>query len=386
MLTRQELLRDLLKAYKDATRHKRSRRDVLAFDFAREDNLVELCDELLSRTYQPRPSTCFIIHDPKMREVFAADFRDRIVHHLFYNYVHTLYERTFVADSYSCIEGRGTHYGIRRLRHHIRSVSAGYSRPCYVLKIDIRGYFMHIDRQRLLHLCQDTLRRMRTHRADESGRTWGEVIDYDFVTYLLRAIINSDPTTNCIRLGQLADWATLPQDKSLFCSAPHCGLPIGNLSSQLFSNVYMNAFDQYVKRKLRCKHYGRYVDDAYIVGENAAKLKRLVPPIKDFLAHELRLTVNSDKLCVQDAYQGVDFLGAYVRPFRTYIDNRSLRRMVRHAVQTRRQCRGKLQASVNSYLGVLSHYDSYRLRRTLFGHRLQLNAVGNFSPLWLKFY
>lgn len=120
-MTKQELLTDIIRAYKDARLHKRNMCYQLEFEYNLEANLHKLCDELWARTYKPRPSTCFIIHDPKMREVFAADFRDRIVHHLFYNYTYKTYERTFIADSYSCIKDRGTHYGIGRLRHHILS-------------------------------------------------------------------------------------------------------------------------------------------------------------------------------------------------------------------------------------------------------------------------
>ena len=125
-LTREQLLADLRQAYYDARRHKRHKPYQLRFEARLEQNLNALCDELYSRTYKPLPSSCFIITDPKKREVFAADFRDRIVHHLYYNYTHEMYERTFVHDSYSCIKGRGTHFGIRRLEKHILQESEGY--------------------------------------------------------------------------------------------------------------------------------------------------------------------------------------------------------------------------------------------------------------------
>ncbi len=136
-LTRESLLADLRQAYFDARRHKRHKPYQKRFEANWESNLEVLCDELFTRSYFPKPSTCFIITDPKKREVFAADFRDRIVHHLYYNYTHTLYERTFIADSYSCIKGRGTHYGIERLQQHIRQESQGYSVPCYAMSISM---------------------------------------------------------------------------------------------------------------------------------------------------------------------------------------------------------------------------------------------------------
>ena len=211
----------------------------LKFEFNLEENLIDLRDELISGTYKPYPSNCFIIHDPKMREVFAAHFRDRIVHHLFYNYTYKVFEKTFIYDSYSCIKNRCTHFGIERLKHHILSVSKGYTKPCYVLKIDIKGYFMNINRKILLELSRKTLLKNKTQ------------YDYEFVDYLLEMIINSNPMDNCNVWGELSDWNNLPKDKSLFYAKENCGLPIGNLSSQLFSNVYMNVFDQYIKRKLK---------------------------------------------------------------------------------------------------------------------------------------
>lgn len=302
---------------------------------------MNLRDELYAGTYRPGPSSCFIIHDPKMREVFAAEFRDRIVHHLFYNYTHRIFERTFIYDSYSCIEGRGTHFGIDRLRHHIVSESAGYTRPCYVLKIDISGYFMSIDRKILLQLCREILLKKKS-----------ELADYEFTDYLLETIVCANPVENCRLIGKWDEWKNLPQEKSLFFSSSDCGLPIGNLSSQLFSNVYLNKLDQYVKRELRCKHYGRYVDDAYIVSADRMYLKSLVPLISDFLRNQLKLKIHPHKTKIYNSEYGVDFLGAYIKPFRTYVASSSLRRMKKR-LSKMNQKTDNIMCSVNSYLGTV---------------------------------
>lgn len=153
-LTKEQLYRDLHAAYIEARRHKRSRDYQQQFEKDMYWQLKYLCDELYERRYAPKPATCFTICDPKKREIVAAEFRDRIVHHLYYSYTHRLFERTFIEDTYSCIEGRGTHYGVKRLQQHIREESRNYTRPCYVLKMDIRGYFMGIERRRLLGLLQ----------------------------------------------------------------------------------------------------------------------------------------------------------------------------------------------------------------------------------------
>ncbi len=376
---------DLYRAYKDARRHKRGRDYQLRFEYHLEDNLVALRDALYARSYHPLPATCFVVHDPKLREVFAAAFRDRIVHHLFYNYTHVLFERTFIADSYSCIKGRGIHYGISRLRQHLRSVSAGYSAPAYVLHIDIRGYFMHIDRAILLALCRDTLAKMRRRLSPDKTRRWGEIIDYSFVDYLLATIINSDPLLSCRRLGDEHDWDCLPADKSIFFSGEGCGLPIGNLTSQLFSNVYFNPFDHFMKRQLHCRHYGRYVDDFYVVANDRAWLRALVPPIRAFLQTNLHLDLNERKLTISDVHHGVTFLGAHLLPFRTYISSRTLRRIRNKVMHLSPSAPLKIESKVNSFLGALSHFKTFRLRRVLFGYSSRLHTIGRFSPDWRRY-
>ena len=157
----------------------------------------------------------------------------------------------FIRDSYSCIPGRGTHDGILRLEESIRRMSCNYSRPCFVLKLDVEGYFMHIDRERLLEICLGALEPFR------------ERLDFPLVKFLLEVIIRDDPTENCRRHGSPDDWKGLPESKSLFRSPSGCGLPIGNLTSQLFSNIYMDGFDKYMVSLVGEGRYGRYVDDAF---------------------------------------------------------------------------------------------------------------------------
>ena len=391
-LTKSRLYADLHRAYLDARRHKRGRGYQQRFERDMYWELQRLCDELYERRYRPEPSTCFIIEDPKKREVFAAEFRDRIVHHLYYNYTHELYERTFTADAYSCIKRRGTHYGIHRLEHHIRSESRNYTRPCYVMKMDLRGYFMNIDRRRLLVICRGTLERMRRHRVgSHAPQVWDEVLDFDFLHYLTEAIVLLDPLEECRRIGWPAAWAGLPESKSLFCSPEGCGLPIGNLTSQLFSNVYLNVLDQWMKREMGCRHYGRYVDDFYVVSSDRQWLRTLLPRVREFLLRELGLTLHEGKTQLRDVRHGVEYLGAYLKPWRMYVGSGCLRRMRRHIAVLGREVQGlpprraaqRVRCAVNSYLGVLSHYASYNLRRDLF-LRSPLTAFahryGSYAP------
>ena len=361
-LSREQLLADLYQAYYDARRHKRNKPYQLRFESHLDDNLNALCDELYSRTYKPYPSTCFIITDPKKREVFAADFRDRIVHHLYYNYTHELYERTFIYDSYSCIRKRGTHFGIRRLEQHIRQESQHYTVPCYVLKMDISGYFMHINRQRLLELCFETLERMSVHRVlKHLPKTWQKVLDMDFVRYLTREIVLLNPIEDCRLHGKEEEWADLPKSKSLFHSPAGCGLPIGNLTSQLFSNVYLNVLDQYVKRELGCRHYGRYVDDFYVVSADKEYLLEISERVKEMLQVRLHLEINDGKTKVLSVWHGVDFLGAYVKPYRQYASRQMVMRMREKLKYMPWKDIEKVQASLQSYEGLLSHGRNYNL-------------------------
>ena len=378
-LTRKALILDLHAAFQLVKRHKGTKPYVQHFERKLMQNIEKLADDLLSRTYLPEPSTVFIVERPKKREVFAAQFRDRVVHHLYYNYTHELFERTFIADSYSCIEGRGTHYGIERLKQQMRQESMNWQRECYVMRMDKRGYFMNIDRHILLDIVLRTLDKMAGHRIARGHKLrWCDWIDIDFVKWLSREIIMLDPKKNCRMVGTVDDWNDLDHSKSLFYTNDECGLPIGNLTSQLLSNVYLNEFDQYCKRILRCKHYGRYVDDSYIVSHDKQWLLSLVPDIRNFLRDRLHLELHMGKLHITKARHGAEFLGGYVKPYTTYISNESLRRMKASIDAMNMNNHEKTWASVCSFLGVLSHYDSFNIRAQLFLNS-ELLKLGTFD-------
>ena len=364
-LTRDALMLDLYAAFICAKRHKAKKPYVLHFERNMKENIESLCDDLWTRRYKPEPSTCFVIQRPKKREVFAAQFRDRIVHHLYYNYTHELFERTFIQDTYSCIPGRGTHYGIERMTQHIRQESHNWQRPCYALKIDIRGYFMHINRRRLLDIATASLTKMADHQAN-GGMKWRDVIDMDFILWLTHEIVLLDPTDGCRRVGNISEWDDVDASKLMANAPADCGMPIGNLTSQLFSNVYMNPFDQMVKRLLHFLHYGRYVDDSATISSERQRLTDAIPVMRDFLKDELCLDMHMGKTQIIDVRYGVEFLGAFIKPYRTYICNRSLSRIRQEAADVRHMGRGQAFRTVNSLLGVMSHYSSYNLRREIF--------------------
>lgn len=378
-LTQDALLLDLYAAFQCAKIHKTRKPYVLRFQKHLKENLVELRDKLWDRSYQPSPSSCFIIERPKKREVFAAQFRDRIVHHLYYNYTHELFERIFIADTYSCIPKRGTHYGIKRLECHIRKESMNYLRKCYIMKLDIRGYFMHINRKKLLETAIDSLDRMRLRKISATANErWEDRIDYDFVKWLTKEIVLLNPNENCIIVGSECDWNGLDPAKSMRNVDKGLGLPIGNLTSQLFSNVYLNLFDQFMKRDMKCKHYGRYVDDAYVVSTNKDWLLSIVPQVQSFLKQELGLELHMGKLNISNVLYGTAFLGAYVKPYRTYASNNCISRMKRNINNMNFYDRDSVYRSVNSFLGVLSHHATFKLRRKMFFTKRFLN-ISNFN-------
>ena len=377
-LTRPQLLYDLYVAFEDAARHKHKMSYVVKFERELAENLNALCDDLLTHRYRALPSKCFVVKYPKQREVFAAMFRDRVVHHLYFRYTHQLFERTFIADSYSCIKGRGTLYGVNRLRQHIRQASLNWQERAYAMSLDIRGYFMHINREKLLRIATDSIKKMATHKVgltDEvpipSGvlltptTTWAEIRDMDFLLWLTEQIVMLDPMENSIIVGDESDWAGIDHAKCMRFAEPGVALPIGNLTSQLFSNVYLNVFDQFIKRVILCHHYGRYVDDSVQIDPDRDWLIQQVPQEREFLADELGLQLHMGKLHIQEIHSGVEFLGSFVKPYRDYVSNKTLERMTKKFQEIDLRNEEKAVRTIDSYLGILSHTASRHIATDL---------------------
>jgi len=366
-----QLLYDLFQAYYDARKNKRNTINALNFEIDYERKLFELYEEIKNRRYEIGPSICFVIFKPVQREVFAADFRDRIVHHLIYNYISPLFERLFIFDSYSCREGKGTSCGIKRVDHFIRSCSQNYSRDCYILKIDIKGYFMSMDRPILYQKIEKALKRFNGTAN----------FDLNLILWLIRKVIFNDPTQNCVIRGRKENWQGLPKTKSLFFARENRGLPIGNLTSQLFGNVYLNDFDHFVKHRLGMKYYGRYVDDIVIAHEDKEYLKSIIPILREYLQNQLSLELHPDKVYLQYFSKGVSFLGTAIKPYRIYIQNRikgNFWRKVQYWNNLLAEKRGLLTkedikqflSSINSYLGIMKHYNTYKLRKKILARNL----------------
>lgn len=360
------LLVNLFQAYYDARKNKRKTVSALSFELEYESNLLKLYEEIREEQYKPGRSICFINYKPVKREIFAANFRDRIVHHLIFNYLNPIVEPGFIKDSYSCRKGKGTHFAIKRMRSFMRSVTHNYQKEAWVLKIDLLAYFMLIDRGKLFKKIEKKLLAFR------------QPIDFDksLLLYLLKEVIFYDPCSNCLIKGQASDWKGLPKSKSLFNAPKGKGFPIGNLTSQLFGNIYLNEFDHFVKEDLGITQYGRYVDDMVLMHEDKEYLKQLLPIIKSYLQEKLDLELHPKKIYLQSCSKGFPYLGTYIKPYSVYIGKRTkgnFYEKIRYWNQFLIDHKGKLNSieinkfisSINSYLGMMKHYNSYRLRKKM---------------------
>ena len=360
MMTPEDLFQfkiNLFEAYYDCRRNKRNTTNALAFEVDFEKGIESLYHEILDRSYRPGRSIVFIVYRPVIREIFAADFRDRVVHHFVINRINPIFERLFIYDSYSCRKNKGTLFGIHRVEKFLRSASANYTKDCYVLKLDILGFFMHIRRKTLSEKVRETVEK---HYVGN---------DKSLLLFLLDLVILHDPTSDCIMKYTEEEKALVPPSKSLFNMPEGCGLPIGNLTSQIFANVYLNDFDHFVKRQLKAKYYGRYVDDFVLINSSKEVLLEQREQIRCYLKETLGLDVHPKKEYLQHYTKGFSFLGAYIKPYRSYVGTRILKSF--HAIVSSTKwishydfltCNGgeKREEQIKSYLGLMKHFKTYK--------------------------
>jgi len=327
---------DLVQAYFDCRRNKRNSATALAFEQNLERNLADLQDELVAGTYRPGRSICFVITRPKPREVWAAEFRDRIVHHLLYNHISPRFYASFIADSCACIPGRGTLYAAQRLEAKIRSITQNWSRPAWYLKCDLANFFVSIDK--------DVLWPLIAARVPEPW--WRQ---------LAHTILFHDPRQDFELRGRPDLLQLVPEHKRLGSQPAHLGLPIGNLSSQFFANIYLDALDQHAKHRIGARHYIRYVDDFVLLHESPYWLNAAHAEIEAFLPRVLNARLNPTKTILQPVARGVDFVGHVIKPWHT----RARRRTVAEAIKRiGAMDAADIHASANSYFGLLRQSDS----------------------------
>ncbi|MEK7532434.1 MAG: reverse transcriptase/maturase family protein [Patescibacteria group bacterium] len=317
---------NLLLAWQEFVRGKRGKPDVQEFGRYLMDNIMSLHEELKNFTYRHGGYYNFFVSDPKPRSIHKASVRDRLVHHAIHRLLYPFFDRTFISDSFACRVNKGLHRAINRLRDMAHEVSQNHMRTCWVLKCDIRKFFAHIDHAVLMGVL-------------------GEYIPDKNILWLLQEIIGS------------------------FHVAPGRGLPLGNLTSQLFVNVYMNVFDQFVKHKLKARYYVRYADDFVLLSHDRAWLAAQLLRMQEFLQERLHLTMHPQKISLQTFASGVDFLG-WVH----FSDHRVLRTVTKRRMMRKIRA-NPAEATVQSYLGLLRHGNTMRLQRDVLGNaRLSGNS------------
>ncbi|MFM0306234.1 RNA-directed DNA polymerase [Paraburkholderia sp. RL17-383-BIF-A] len=300
-----------------------------------------LYDELVDGSYLPGRSKCFVITRPKPREVWAAAFRDRIVHHLIYNKIGPRFERSFIADSCACIPGRGTLYAARRLEAKVRSITQNWSRSAYYLKCDLANFFVSIDKQIVLDLLLTRIREP----------FWAE---------LTELVLMHDPRTDFEFRGDRASLERVPQHKRLMEQTTDRGLPIGNLSSQFFANVYLDVLDQRAKHLLGARQYVRYVDDFIFLHESPAWLNAVLADVTAFLPERLGVQINPKKTILQPIARGIDFVGHVIKPWSRSTRRRTVNEATRRVAAVDSD---DFLAVSNSYFGLLGQAPSSHLDR-----------------------
>ena len=299
-----DLSRALYESFLMARRGKLNTNNEFKFEMFWFENLEQLKEDIIARRYKPSRSKAFIISNPVYREIFAAPFRDRVVHHLLYAIVAPWWDKRFIPDATSCRNDKGTDYAVARLQRFMRKASLNGQREAYVIKGDISGYFMSLRRKLLYEKIIWGLERQF------SDRGWL----YDLCAYLWKEIIFDDPIEDVRIAGKITDWKVLPLNKSLFNQPEGQGIVIGNLTSQLLSNVFMNNFDWYMKKRLGFEYYGRYVDDFFIVvtKENLSRAQKAMKgEVPEFLSN-MGLTLHPKKQYLQKVEKGCPFLGKMV--------------------------------------------------------------------------
>ena len=309
-------VQNLFRAWKEFKKGKNKKTDIITFALNLENNIFSLRDELISGSWICGGYKKFSIKDPKPRIIHKAIVRDRLLYQAIYQVLYPIFDETFIFDSYSSRNGKGIHAGVKRLSVFLQKLSKNYTKPVYALKCDIKKFFDSIDHIVLLDLIK-------------------EKVDCQYTLKLIEKVISS------------------------FQKSPEKGLPLGNVTSQIFANVYMNNFDWYIKRNLDIKYYLRYNDDFVILSSDKNTLVHNIRYIVCYLNSNLKLSLHPDKILIRKLYQGIDFLGAVLLPHRIVIRTKTKKRILKKVFHTK-----DLQV-IESYLGHISHTKSSKIRREI---------------------
>jgi len=306
-------LENLFLSWREFKKGKTKRKDVLEFEFNLEDNIFQLYQELKTKIYKHSSYSSFYVQDPKLRHIHKAEIRDRIVHHLISKYLNRIYDKIFIFDSYSCRINKGTHKAVNRLKQFSLKQSKNNKINFHCLKCDIKRFFDSVDHEILTKILKRKIK------------------DRDILS-LIKEIIGSFQ----VETGK--------------------GIPLGNLTSQYFANIYLDEFDRFVKHALKARYYLRYTDDFLILNGNKEYLENLIEPMQKFLKNRLNLSLHPDKIMIRKYNQGIDFLGYITLPHHRVLRAKTKQRMLKKVNQK----------NIQSYLGTLKHCEGYKLEKKLF--------------------
>lgn len=337
-------LDDIYQAYEDCRRKKKRKRGTKEFSRNALFNCCVITDEINERRYKLRPSECFIVSYPKPREVFCAAFRDRVVQHFVYNELNPIIEKMLIADTCSCRVGKGTDYAIKRIVRKLRQATDNYTKSVTDMKMDLGGFFMSINRQ---WLCGLVIEVINFHYFGKYK---------SILLYLVPIIITSDFTKNAKRLVPIERWDILPKHKSLFGSTT--GLPIGNITSQLFANFALNRIDHYIKS--RHQFYVRYVDDMFLIDESKEKLIETRKNVESMLMKQ-GMRLNNKKSIIQRSEYGISFLGVVVKPHYAILGKQRINRIYKCSHEFSDPY--KAYESSATRKGMFERYKGYRIAK-----------------------
>ena len=312
--------------------NKRRRKDIQHFERNLEDFIFDLHKDLVSSHYKHSPYEKFYVFDPKERSISKASVKDRLVHQMVYSTLTEVFDKTFIFYSFPCRRGKGTHAGIEELHKILRKVSLNGARPCFALKMDIKRFFDSIDHQTLKFLIRKKV------KDDKLLKLVDLIIDSFMIKKTQRGNI---------------------------------GLPLGNVTSQLFANIYLHELDDFVKQKLHQKYYLRYSDDFIIISHQKSELTALIPIIQNFLKETLFLELHPKKIIIKKLSQGIDFLGSIIFLKHRLLHTSTIKRLKRRLKKNYfKYLNNEIEAShmdqcLQSYLGILSHTNQYELAQTL---------------------
>ncbi len=338
--------KNLLNAYQEARKCKRYNRNIIDYGFFLESNLLKLQRELVSETYAPSSYVCFTVFDPKVRKVAAPAFRDRVLQHSLVTQIEPLFESKFIYDSYACRKNKGTHFGKQRIKRFLQATRSIYGKdtPVYCLRMDIVKFFASVSWDVLITLINRTLPCEKTKKLIEKIITRHKCFD-----------ING----NYIK----APYEVVnPEARQ--------GLPIGNLTSQLFANIYLNELDHFVKETLHVRWYARYMDDFLVIHPDRSYLKEIRDALKMFLEYELKLSFHPKKVIIHNVKDGLPFVGYRIFYDHVTIRGSTLLRMRRKLKKRRIKCfeendTKSLEATLSALRGHLQHANAYRLEKNL---------------------